>query len=518
MGLPERARILQHAEQVCYTDGHRYGARMWSGYEGPKEPRARCQCGDRSSAFEQAARKLFGSLKAHCEIYRRTRPNFDQPDSELHQLTLFHDDLPDTYLEFELEEERPVRRHRRPVVEVSITYEPATGVIEVVASVGKLRDQLARIFADTILRQEIAAEQIALRRFDLSRLLQPFDFPFDPADGIESVKLVLLRLHQMNNPKRRLTLECPRRANGTIWDQARDVLTHGDDLARAGYVATKATLSVKFLPGVGNRRGETLNLQHHRAQRLRPEEPDGTAASGRRAVREVLGSAGRGVMVATTLVSREAIELVFRLCEQQPAEISWHVLNMHFNRLGEELISAGALVETTPSETIVMPMDLDDELVGFEWEADRQAFVGFHPNMGLVEADPRVRKRYRVNFDWLLSAIAGAAGVAAGQRRVCLVDDLLWDLGDARLRRQQTADAVRTPPRLSRMPWILRSGALIARQGRADGVLLTTSPRISRAVRLPGRHRILHIRDCLDHASRHFALDADVIAGSRLTA
>jgi hypothetical protein len=220
-------------------------------------------------------------------------------------------------------------------------------------------------------------------------------------------------------------------------------------------------------------------------------------------------------MVATNLVSREAIELVFRLCEQDPAEISWHVLTMHFNRLGEELISAGALVETTPSETIIMPVDLDDELVGFEWEADRQAFVGFHPNMGLVEADPRVRKRYRVNFHWMLSAIAGAAGVAPGQRRVRLVDDLLWDLGDARLRRN------RRPVLFARRLGFedaldIAEGALIARQGRADGVLLTTSPRISRAVRLPGRHRILHIRDCLDHASRGFGLDADVIAGSRL--
>jgi hypothetical protein len=55
--------------------------------------------------------------------------------------------------------------------------------------------------------------------------------------------------------------------------------------------------------------------------------------------------------------------------------------------------------------------------------------------------------------------------------------------------------------------------ALTARRGRADGVLLTTSQRISSAVRLPGRHRILHIRDCLDQVSRYFALDADVIAG-----
>ena len=164
-----------------------------------------------------------------------------------------------------------------------------------------------------------------------------------------------------------------------------------------------------------------------------------------------------------------------------------------------------------------MPMDLDDELVGFEWDADLQAFVGFHPNMGPMDAEPRVRKQYRIDFEWLLSAIVDAAGVAAGQRRACLVEDQLWDLGDARLgrkmrpvlfaRRLCSADALDLVER-----------ALTARQGRAGGVLLTTSQRISSAVRLPGRHRILHIRDCLDQTSHQFALDLDVIAGGRSAA
>jgi hypothetical protein len=247
---------FRRAEEIRDTDQHRQG-RMWSGYEGPKGIAPDTSPGA-VGAFRGVAQKLFGSLEAYSEIYRRTRANLDAPDSELHQLTLYHDDLPDTYLEFH--EQRLVRRHRRPVVEVSITYEPATGVIEVVASAGRFRDQLARIFADTVLRQEIAAERIALRRFDLSRLLRPFDFPFDPADGIESAAVVLLRLHRMSSPKRRFTLECPRRAEGTIWDQAREALIDGDDLARAGYLATKATLSVKFLAGADGRRGKTLTF------------------------------------------------------------------------------------------------------------------------------------------------------------------------------------------------------------------------------------------------------------------
>lgn len=249
---------FRRAEEVCYTDQHRQSARMWSGYVGPSDVTP-----DASDialgAFKEAALKALGSTAAHCEIYQRTRPNCDQPESELHQLTLYHHDLLDTYLDLD-DNERLVRRHRRPVIEISITYEPATGVIEVVASAGALRDQMARLFADTILRQAIAAEPIVLRTFDLSRLLQPFDFPFNPSDGIESVEVVQLRLHHPGKPKRRVTLECPRRADGTIWDQARDVLMDGEDLAGAGFVATKATLSVKFLPGVGNRRGETLTF------------------------------------------------------------------------------------------------------------------------------------------------------------------------------------------------------------------------------------------------------------------
>jgi hypothetical protein len=217
-------------------------------------------------------------------------------------------------------------------------------------------------------------------------------------------------------------------------------------------------------------------------------------------------------MVATTLVSREAIELVFRLCEQQPAEISWDVLNLHFDRLGEELISAGALVETTPSATIVIPVDLDDELVGFEWDADRQAFVGFHPNMGLLEADPRVRKRYRIDFEWLLFAIASAARVSAGQQRVCLVRDQVWDLGDAWFGRRKAT--ILFARRLGQTDGLdLVCDALTRRVGRLPGILLTTTGPISRHVVIPGQHRVLYLPDCIRGDVPGFVIDTDIISG-----
>jgi hypothetical protein len=244
---------FRRAEEIRYTDERRHG-RMWSGYAGPKQVEPDISPGG-LDAFRTKALKLVGSLGAYCEIYRRTRPNFGGRDSELYQLTLYYDDLPDTYLEFE--EQRLVRRHRRPVVEASVTYEPATGVIEVVSSGGKFRDELARTFADTILAQAIGTVRIALRRFDLTRLLRPFDFPFDVVDGIESVKVVSLRLQRIGAEERRLILECPRRAANSIWNQASEELKQGD-LEAAGYVATQAKLSIRFLPGPDSPRGKTL--------------------------------------------------------------------------------------------------------------------------------------------------------------------------------------------------------------------------------------------------------------------
>jgi hypothetical protein len=83
------------------------------------------------------------------------------------------------------------------------------------------------------------------------------DLPFDPADDIASVSVVMLRVHQLGAETARTTLEITRGFDGTIWDHATGELGHSD-LAAAGYVATKAKLVIRFLPGPGERRGRSL--------------------------------------------------------------------------------------------------------------------------------------------------------------------------------------------------------------------------------------------------------------------
>jgi hypothetical protein len=88
--------------------------------------------------------KQFGSQNIEIDLFRRLRPTFEDGDSDLIQVTIHRDGAADDFLEFE--NGALVRRPRRPVYEAALTYEPAPGVVEVVAADRESRAELARIF------------------------------------------------------------------------------------------------------------------------------------------------------------------------------------------------------------------------------------------------------------------------------------------------------------------------------------------------------------------------------------
>src|SRR5690606_7383058 len=96
----------------------------------------------------------------------------------------------------------------------------ATGVVEVVANDSKSREAMARIMVRDLLQIEFTSEKLPSRNYDLSPLQQPHAFSRDAADGIESVTLKQLRLMPMDNQGQRVTLECMRGSEETIWEMA----------------------------------------------------------------------------------------------------------------------------------------------------------------------------------------------------------------------------------------------------------------------------------------------------------
>ena len=255
MFLNQRTQF-QHAEEVRFTDERRRG-RSWDGFI------CVADCSVRRDpisidAFRAALRERFASNNIHVDIFERVRPTFDGEDCELVQITVYREGLPDDHFAFDDDGEL-VRRAYRPVFEAAMTYEPSTGVIEVVANDRESRSELAQFVARHLLGVEFSSEKVPMRQYDLSVLRNRFGFPTDLEDGIERVDVRQLRLMPIDHEGRRVTLENTARAGGTIWDMADEEFGATNPLVR-GWVITQAKLAIKFYPKGDARRGRSLTL------------------------------------------------------------------------------------------------------------------------------------------------------------------------------------------------------------------------------------------------------------------
>ena len=140
-----------------------------------------------------------------------------------------------------------------------MTYEPATGVIEVVAQDRHSRADLVRLFARNLLAGEFKHDRVPVRHFDLSVLTQPFSFPRDLADNIADVRVNMLRLMPIDGVGERVTIEVMRDSQKTIWQMAAQCFGDHNPLL-GGWTVTQARLTIRFKPEAGATRGKTLPL------------------------------------------------------------------------------------------------------------------------------------------------------------------------------------------------------------------------------------------------------------------
>ncbi|MTH96395.1 hypothetical protein [Roseibium sp. RKSG952] len=255
------------AEEVRYNDERRRG-RSWDGF-GVDEGLDVKKDSISLAAFIAAIRERFETPNVHVDIFDRHRVILDGEECELVQVAIYREGRPEDMLGFDADSTLS-RRIVKPVFEAALTYEAATGVIEVVAKTREDRMDLTRFMARDLLGITIDAnQQLPLREYDLSMLLQPFDFPTDPADGIAKVTVKELRLMDLGDAKERITLESMSGADRSIWEMAKHRI--GLDIGRGSFVheitgevpewvITRARFTIKFHPGPSGGRGKSLSL------------------------------------------------------------------------------------------------------------------------------------------------------------------------------------------------------------------------------------------------------------------
>ncbi len=248
---------FRHAEDIRYADQYRHG-RNWSGYQ--------VEAGislatDQVSldTFKAQLKSLFGlGDKVKLELFERTMVDDEGNDVDVVQVMVYQEGLPDSYLEFEGED--IVSRIRRPVSEHAITYAPDTGVIEVVAARRERRDSIAKAFTEDLLKQEVGAESVPLRRYDLTPLMQDQPLDWDAEDGIESVQIVMMKLKDLASDGR-IQLEVPAKREIGFHEYAHEHFGGHNPLTSGSFTPTQAQLSIRFHPENGSNRHKVLPVK-----------------------------------------------------------------------------------------------------------------------------------------------------------------------------------------------------------------------------------------------------------------
>ncbi|MBF0185940.1 MAG: hypothetical protein HQM06_16345 [Magnetococcales bacterium] len=236
--------LFRQAEEARFADTRRQG-RMWSGFVGPRGV-AVSQDPEDHRRFEEKVRLIFDTRNARLDLFERLRVEAKEQLSRVVQAVIYREGLPDMQLVFNATGDLELQSHR-PVYEVSIVYEPGSGIIEVVANGTENRARLARLFAEIILRQGILGMRVPLRQYDLSQLLQPYDFPSDPDDGIDAVKILRLQLRRREAEQAHLALLAKWDRRETVYDYARQSLIAADDLPNE-YAVDEVLFSVRLRP------------------------------------------------------------------------------------------------------------------------------------------------------------------------------------------------------------------------------------------------------------------------------
>jgi hypothetical protein len=244
---------FRRAEESRYTDDHRRG-RNWSGFSGSAGVMLKAN-GAQLAAFQNAVQERFGSRNVHVDIFSRRRKRLEKDDIELIQATVYFEGRPEQILEF-VNAKLDLRDHR-PVIEAAITYDPLSGSIEVVAGDGRSREEFVRLFAETFLAIRFESKSLPVLSYDLEILRHPFNFPTEPHDGIESVRITSLRLMPLNTASQRVTLECMRNEAGSIWEMSTSRFGANDPLA-GGWLITQVKFTITFRGATGSGRPKKL--------------------------------------------------------------------------------------------------------------------------------------------------------------------------------------------------------------------------------------------------------------------
>ncbi|RDE52518.1 MAG: hypothetical protein DVS81_01855 [Candidatus Accumulibacter meliphilus] len=197
----EKNDAFVYAEEARYAIEHRLSPKTYSAFSGPRDLALTVT----DASKQQFASKIAGLMNVEpneIAISDFTRSGYsvqsDDGEEETEQVTLYQFSAA---VNTEANSFETVRNGQVetgyfvPCNKIRLTYEPASGAIEVYApSIGMRRD-IARAFADTIMMHEFTSETIPLEDYDLESFKKPRAFPAN-GENIGAIRVTQIKVER----------------------------------------------------------------------------------------------------------------------------------------------------------------------------------------------------------------------------------------------------------------------------------------------------------------------------------
>lgn len=183
--------LFDEALSARQADVFRQSSACYSGFIAPAGLRVADDEPSRA-AFHQAVAQQLGcaadAVAVH--IFKRLRPDTRTgEDVSLYQISIHHNRAPELVDRVQASEVVPQEVVR--AVSSHLTYEPASGHLEVLSKDADAREALARLAADALLCSPITGERIPLKVYSYQSLAAPrhFDIAGEPVSAVKVIEL-----------------------------------------------------------------------------------------------------------------------------------------------------------------------------------------------------------------------------------------------------------------------------------------------------------------------------------------
>jgi len=247
---------FRHAEESSSFDKARTG-RTWEAFVAPINLPVRRDEDQRQALAAELAEFFKGDGNVNVQVEVFDRDHVEEGREGLVQVIVLREGSLVSPLVFKDKTNLEPLPHR-PVGEIGFTYDPVSGVIEVVAQGKEKREQLVRSFSRTLLGRDLDAERVPVRSYDLSVFMAERDFGADPADRVKSVRLQLVKfLHSDGRTNVTIEAKTPHESIHA----AAERLFHERNPFHGDYTIHEVMLSVAFEPDRQNPRGRTVSVK-----------------------------------------------------------------------------------------------------------------------------------------------------------------------------------------------------------------------------------------------------------------